>query len=142
MDGDIFFPAGSRYQVAIQAMEAKRVCGACPVRAECLDWAVETRQDAGVWGGLTENERAELLRKRTSKTREEFVEKVTRPKKPAVAAVLDRYWRVVELREAGWGRRRLAADLGVSPESVVAAERLVAEAGSVEAALGSLEVAA
>jgi len=142
MDGDTFFPTGSRYQVAIQVIEAKRVCGTCPVRAECLDWAMETRQDAGVWGGLTENERAELLRKRTPKTREDFVGKVTRPKKPAVASVLDRYWRVVELREAGWGRRRLAADLGVSPESVVAAERLVAEAGSVEAALGSLEVAA
>jgi WhiB family transcriptional regulator, redox-sensing transcriptional regulator len=34
----------------------RAVCGVCPVRAECLDWAVETGQ-RGLWGGLTDRER-------------------------------------------------------------------------------------
>jgi len=144
VDPGLFFPTGSTRQIAAQTEAAKRVCAGCPVRAECLAWAVETRQDAGVWGGLTKTERRDLLRRRTPHTREVFIEKAlySKPKRPAVAQVLDRYWRVVELRQAGWGRRRLAEDLGVSAESVVAAERLVQETGSVESALGSLGVAA
>lgn len=35
---------------------AERVCGTCPVRDECLDWALG-RNDAGIWGGLTPDER-------------------------------------------------------------------------------------
>jgi len=134
-DPDLFFPV-----TPDQAEAAKHVCAVCPVRRECLAWSIKTRQDAGVWGGLTETERKDLLRERTTR----FVEKVLgpKPKRPAVALVLDQYWRVVELREEGWGRRRLAANLGVSAESVVAAERLVAAAGSVQAALDSLAVAA
>lgn len=39
---------------------AKAVCRGCPVRAQCLEYAQTTRQDAGIWGGLDEGERAEL----------------------------------------------------------------------------------
>ncbi len=39
---------------------AKAVCRACPVRRECLDWAVEANERAGVWGGTTPDERAQL----------------------------------------------------------------------------------
>lgn len=41
---------------------AKSVCRVCPVQRECLDWAVETDQDFGVWGGATERER-KIMRK-------------------------------------------------------------------------------
>jgi WhiB family transcriptional regulator, redox-sensing transcriptional regulator len=41
---------------------AKRVCMACEVRAECLDYALETDQKFGVWGGLSERERRLLGR--------------------------------------------------------------------------------
>jgi WhiB family redox-sensing transcriptional regulator len=44
---------------------AKRVCAGCPVRVPCLDYALTTRQEWGIWGGLTEDER-ERLRKRAS----------------------------------------------------------------------------
>lgn len=40
--------------------KAKKVCLACPVRAECLDYALETKQRFGVWGGLTEHQRRPL----------------------------------------------------------------------------------
>lgn len=41
--------------------EAKAICAECLVRAECLDYALETRQRFGVWGMRSERERRELL---------------------------------------------------------------------------------
>ncbi|WP_371494104.1 WhiB family transcriptional regulator [Kitasatospora sp. NBC_00374] len=40
---------------------AKRVCARCPVRAQCLDYALAAREPYGVWGGLSEDERRVLL---------------------------------------------------------------------------------
>jgi WhiB family redox-sensing transcriptional regulator len=42
---------------------AKEVCAVCPVAAECLDYALETRQADGVWGGLTTKERVKIRRR-------------------------------------------------------------------------------
>lgn len=42
--------------------EAKGVCGRCPVRAECLAYALEHDERFGVWGGMSERERRRLLR--------------------------------------------------------------------------------
>lgn len=42
--------------------DAKAVCRGCPVRSECLAYALAARERAGVWGGLTPDERAEQLR--------------------------------------------------------------------------------
>lgn len=56
-DPELFFPVGTTALAAEQAMEAKAVCADCPVRRECLDWALVTKQDHGVWGGLDEFER-------------------------------------------------------------------------------------
>ncbi|WP_130797668.1 WhiB family transcriptional regulator [Streptomyces otsuchiensis] len=47
---------------------AKAVCGACPVRAECLADALDSRAEFGVWGGMTERERRALLRRRPTVT--------------------------------------------------------------------------
>lgn len=57
---DIFFPVGTSASALNQEAAAKRICGICPVRAECLEWALETGQYTGVWGGLSERERREL----------------------------------------------------------------------------------
>jgi WhiB family redox-sensing transcriptional regulator len=46
---------------------AKAICGRCPVRGECLTYVLATESPSsvhGVWGGLTEDERARLLRRR------------------------------------------------------------------------------
>ena len=40
---------------------AKLVCSRCPVRADCLSYALTRRERFGVWGGLTERERRPLL---------------------------------------------------------------------------------
>lgn len=42
---------------------AKKVCVECPVKDQCLQYALENRMEFGVWGGLTVLERRSLLRK-------------------------------------------------------------------------------
>jgi len=54
VDPEIFFPGKGG-----STREAKSVCMACPVRQECLDWAVRTGQPDGVWGGMSVRERRE-----------------------------------------------------------------------------------
>lgn len=56
-DPELFFTVGTTALAGEQATEAKAVCAGCPVRRECLDWALVTKQDHGVWGGLDEFER-------------------------------------------------------------------------------------
>lgn len=46
--------------------EARAVCARCPVRVECLAYAIETRQPDGVWGGLDDAERMALARAATA----------------------------------------------------------------------------
>ena len=59
LDPELFFPLGTNAQ---QIEQAKQVCGACAVRAECLEFALVTNQDHGVWGGASEDERRKLRR--------------------------------------------------------------------------------
>jgi WhiB family redox-sensing transcriptional regulator len=56
-DPELFFPEAD----ARSTREAKRVCGGCPVRVECLTSAIANREEYGVWGGLTERERRRAL---------------------------------------------------------------------------------
>lgn len=48
---------------------AKLICSACPVRAECLEYALDRRQQHGVWGGMSEAERRAELRRRAAERR-------------------------------------------------------------------------
>ncbi|KUN15878.1 transcription factor WhiB [Streptomyces corchorusii] len=48
--------------------EAKAVCAACPVRLDCLAYALDHREEYGVWGAMTERERRALLRRRPAVT--------------------------------------------------------------------------
>jgi len=62
LDVDIFFPVSES-----DSARAKVVCATCPVRQECLDYAIVTRQEDGVWGGLTESERRRERRRRATR---------------------------------------------------------------------------
>lgn len=63
MDPALFFPAGERAEPSLRDIQAaKRVCASCPVRQECLDFALATSQPDGLWGGLTTRERRRLRR--------------------------------------------------------------------------------
>ncbi|MGV9891676.1 WhiB family transcriptional regulator [Streptomyces sp. NPDC003395] len=57
VDADLFFPLGDNQLARQQAAQAKEICMGCPVRQSCLQWALNSRQDHGVWGGLTAQER-------------------------------------------------------------------------------------
>lgn len=63
---ELFFPAGNTGPALLQIAEAKAVCRRCPVASECLAWALESGQDAGVWGGMSEDERRALRRKKAT----------------------------------------------------------------------------
>jgi WhiB family transcriptional regulator, redox-sensing transcriptional regulator len=61
-DPELFFPVGTTGAASEQIQQAKAVCRRCDVTAQCLAWALNTQQDAGVWGGKTEEERRALRR--------------------------------------------------------------------------------
>lgn len=62
-DPELWFPLGDTGPARVQTATAKAVCwSACPVRTECLNWALDERHEDGVWGGLDERERRNLIR--------------------------------------------------------------------------------
>ena len=54
---ELFFPVGTSGPALVQLIRAKSVCQRCPVLIQCRTWALTTGQDAGVWGGTSEDER-------------------------------------------------------------------------------------
>jgi WhiB family transcriptional regulator, redox-sensing transcriptional regulator len=59
-DPELFFPVSEVGPARRQVAAAKKVCATCGVRQLCLDYALETRQVHGVWGGTSEHERRGL----------------------------------------------------------------------------------
>lgn len=59
VEPELFYPVSDA-----DAAPAKRVCASCAVQQRCLDFAVESREFEGVWGGLTGTERRALHRRR------------------------------------------------------------------------------
>ena len=68
-DPELFFPVGTTGHALVQIDHAKAVCGECPSAQGCLDFALETNQDSGIWGGLTEEERRVIRRRRVAASR-------------------------------------------------------------------------
>ena len=64
MDLELFFPVGNAGPALLQIGQAKQVCAGCPVRMPCLQWALDSGQEAGVWGGTSEDERRALRSRR------------------------------------------------------------------------------
>lgn len=63
-DTDVFFPPAhleQRPEREAREGRAKAICAGCPVRVECLQWALATREPYGVWGGRSESERKQML---------------------------------------------------------------------------------
>ena len=66
-DAGLFFAPGSSEQKEekdAREVIAKSFCADCPVRKECLDFALDTREPYGIWGGLNETERRRMLARR------------------------------------------------------------------------------
>lgn len=56
---DAMFPSSNTYEIE----QAKGLCRYCPSVQSCLQWALETGEEHGVWGGLTEAERRKIRRR-------------------------------------------------------------------------------
>lgn len=63
-DPELFFPIGTSGPALEQIENARAICMQCEVREDCLDWALASGQDAGVWGGTSEEERKAMRRTR------------------------------------------------------------------------------
>ena len=62
-DPELFFPIGNTGPALLQIEEAKAICRACPVMERCLQWALESGQEHGVWGGTDEDDRRRMKRR-------------------------------------------------------------------------------
>lgn len=62
-DPELFFPVTDIGPGATQVDEAKSVCARCPVREQCLRSALDNGLNYGIFGGMTEQERAEAVRR-------------------------------------------------------------------------------
>jgi WhiB family redox-sensing transcriptional regulator len=63
-DPALFFPVGVTGDAEVQIKTAKRVCTNCPVSMLCLEFALRTNQEYGIWGGKDEEERRVIRRMR------------------------------------------------------------------------------
>ena len=107
-DPEEFFP-----EKGGSTARAKAICRACPVAAECLQWALDHEERWGIWGGLSVKERARLTGPRLG---------------PQHTAARARRQRVAELSAQGLSRAAVAHRLGV-PVWQVAYDRAELDAG-------------
>ena len=68
-DPDLFFPVGTTGPAIEQIDTAKAVCRTCDVQQACLEYALTTNQDSGIWGGTSEEERRVLRRQWVARNR-------------------------------------------------------------------------
>jgi WhiB family redox-sensing transcriptional regulator len=68
-DPDLFFPVGTTGPAIEQIDNAKAVCRTCDVQQACLEYALTTNQDSGIWGGTSEEERRVLRRQWVARNR-------------------------------------------------------------------------
>jgi WhiB family transcriptional regulator, redox-sensing transcriptional regulator len=126
-DPELFFPVGNSGPAVLQIAEAKAVCHRCPVSTGCLAWALDNAV-AGVWGGMSEDERRALKRRNALPHREKPSPSQERTPRRVPAALVDAVQRLVD---AGRSNDEMAAELGESLHTVRQARALVlrAEAG-------------
>jgi len=64
---DVFFPEDWDIPGMADSAKArnlaKQMCLRCPIKSECLQYAIEAKEQQGVWGGLTAHERRDLRQK-------------------------------------------------------------------------------
>jgi WhiB family transcriptional regulator, redox-sensing transcriptional regulator len=59
-DVDLFFPVGTTGEVVEETGAAIALCRRCPVREQCLEFAMVTNQRDGIWGGTSEEDRRRM----------------------------------------------------------------------------------
>ncbi|MFE6432007.1 WhiB family transcriptional regulator [Streptomyces rochei] len=120
-DPNLWFPVGDNQHSRAQADEAKAICGRCAVRSLCLSWALETKQDHGVLGGMTEKERLALHKRRSGTT-------FGRNRNVAEHIYSSRLEEFLTLRAQGLGGVELAAALSTNVQTVNRVNDMIAAA--------------
>lgn len=72
-DPELFWPIGNTGPALLQIEDAKSVCRRCDSVDACLQWALDTGQDYGVWGNASEDERR-AMKRRAARERAKVVE--------------------------------------------------------------------
>ncbi len=72
-DPNLFFPVGSTGPAVKQIEMATSICTGCSVVDDCLQFALETNQESGVWGGYSEEDRRRLRKRWLAKRRRRFL---------------------------------------------------------------------
>ncbi|GHB15427.1 hypothetical protein GCM10018777_56860 [Streptomyces albogriseolus] len=127
---DLWHPASTRGKAhQWQVAEAKQVClTRCAVREQCLQYALDQRLDEGVWGGLSEQERRRLHRRKVQVYDRRFVSAVD-------YIIGHRLEEFRELEGLGLVAAEIAKELGTNATTVNAVrERLAAQASEEVAA--------
>jgi WhiB family transcriptional regulator, redox-sensing transcriptional regulator len=119
-DPELFFPIGSTGPALLQIEQAKNVCRRCPVATDCLQWALDTNQEAGVWGGYSEKERRAIKRRGGRLPAERLARKTQR------RPVIERW---MEYRDSGLPTKAIARQLGVDPKGLYKALERARKAG-------------
>ena len=101
-DPEAFFPEKGR-----STAEPKKVCMRCPVRVQCLEYALRNDENFGIWGGLSSTERNRLKRKQGDKA-------------PTASQLRkqERDKRIVQMRRSGLDVIEIAERVGVSDKTV------------------------
>jgi WhiB family transcriptional regulator, redox-sensing transcriptional regulator len=68
-DPEIFFPVSGTGAFAAQIQRARSICARCPVRRECLDFAMSSGEMHGIWGGTTPEDRTRTRRQEAARRR-------------------------------------------------------------------------
>jgi WhiB family transcriptional regulator, redox-sensing transcriptional regulator len=68
-DPDLFFPVAVGSAAGTETSRALRICQDCPVKRQCLEFAMRTGEANGIWGGTTPEERIIVLRERNPRSR-------------------------------------------------------------------------
>lgn len=124
-DPELFFPVGNSGPAVLQIAEAKAVCRRCPVASECLAWALESGQDAGVWGGMSEDERR-VLKQRNALGSHRFPKSRSRSTGRVSAELVNAVRTGVH---RGATNTQLAHETGASLRAIQHARVLVLQAG-------------
>jgi WhiB family transcriptional regulator, redox-sensing transcriptional regulator len=68
-DPEIFFPVSGMGASAPQIEQARQICAQCPVRCQCLDFAMSSGETHGIWGGTTPEDRTRARRQEAARRR-------------------------------------------------------------------------
>lgn len=110
---DMFYPDGKSEQYRPQIEKAKAMCDACPVRQQCLAWALATGESHGIYGGMTDDERRALLRRERRR-----MPGHGNPELAWVQILRDRRPEFIALQAAGSSVREIAEVLGTNGQTV------------------------